>query len=82
MIEQNSTAGHYRIGAPTSPVGRHGDRRLSAQGLPANSSHSAERALVNKRRNTLADRRFEPIVDDMNGAAGGRCRGRYLLRIL
>ncbi len=39
------------------------------------------RAFIDECRNTVADRRLEPIVDDMNGAAAGRRRRRYRLRI-
>src|SRR5262249_21752868 len=82
MSEQYSAAGHYWICSPGSTVSLHAGSRVCAQGMQANSPHGAKRDLVDKRRNTLTNRRFEPVVDNMNGAPTGRSRGRYRLRIL
>src|SRR4029078_13743114 len=56
MIEQYSAAGDSRIGAPVRPIGRDGDCRLRAQGLPANCPHGSDRHLLYERQNTLAIR--------------------------
>jgi hypothetical protein len=82
MIEQYSAAGDSRIGAPVRPIGRDGDCRLRAQGLPANCPHGADRAFIDERRNPVANRRLEPVVHGMNDAAAARRGRRNGLRIL
>ena len=83
VIEQDPAARQRRINAPVCrSVRSGGGRGLSSQRPPADGSDSADRALVDQRRNLEANRGLEPIVDRVQDAPGVRGGQRHDLSIL
>ena len=83
VIEQNAAARELRIDAPVCDARRRdGGRRLGPERRPTDRADGADRALVDERRDLLADWRAKPIVNRMEDAPrarGGRREARSVV---